>query len=142
MMLGIADDYERTARPEPNSRVACLYHRSSGDGTGEAPRASFQAVCEQDRRLILGIAVTGMTFEIADRTRRRARFRAFASSPNVLALSPQDIARWWHRIQVMAQASTIPAWSRGLGFGVVAIIAVATASAIGQLATYPNLASW
>jgi hypothetical protein len=142
MMLGIADDYERTARPEPNSRVACLYHRSSGDGIGEAPRASFQAVCEQDRRLILGIAVTGMTFEIADRTRRRARFRAFASSPNVLALSPQDIARWWHRIQVMAQASTIPAWSRGLGFGVVAIIAVATASAIGQLATYPNLASW
>ena len=142
MMLGIADDYERTARPEPNSRVACLYHRSSGDGIGEAPRASFQAVCEQDRRLILGIAVTGMTFEIADRTRRRAKFRAFASSPNVLALSPQDIARWWHRIQVMAQASTIPAWSRGLGFGVVAIIAVATASAIGQLATYPNLASW
>ena len=100
MMLGIADDYERTARPEPNSQVACLYHRSSGDGIGEAPRASFQAVCEQDRRLILGIAVTGMTFEIADRTRRRARFRAFASSPNVLALSPQDIARWWHRIQV------------------------------------------
>jgi translocator protein len=78
-----------------------------------------------------------MTFEIADRTRRRARFRAFASSPNVLALSPQDIARWWHPIQVMAQASTIPAWSRGLGFGVVAIIAVATASAIGQLATCP-----
>ena len=34
------------------------------------------------------------------------------------------------------------AWSRDLGFGVHAIIAVATASVIGQLATYPNLAPW
>jgi tryptophan-rich sensory protein len=42
----------------------------------------------------------------------------------------------------MSQASTIFAWRRNLGFGMVAIIAVATASAIGQLATYPNLAPW
>ena len=42
----------------------------------------------------------------------------------------------------MSQASTISAWSRDLGLAVVAIIAVATASAIGQLATYPNLAPW
>ena len=87
-MLGIADDYERTARPEPNSRVACLYHRSSGDGIGEAPRASFQAVCEQDRRLILGIAVTGMTFEIADRTRRRARFQSVRKLPKRIGVEP------------------------------------------------------
>ena len=42
----------------------------------------------------------------------------------------------------MSQASTISAWSRDLGFAVVAIVAVATASAIGQLATYPHLAPW
>jgi translocator protein len=33
-------------------------------------------------------------------------------------------------------------WSRDAGFGVLAIIAVAAASVLGQLATYPNLASW
>jgi TspO/MBR family protein len=42
----------------------------------------------------------------------------------------------------MSHTSTISAWRRDLGFGVLAIIAVATASAIGQLATYPNLAPW
>ena len=42
----------------------------------------------------------------------------------------------------MSQASTISAWSRDLRLAVVAIIAVATASAIGQLASYPNLAPW
>jgi tryptophan-rich sensory protein len=42
----------------------------------------------------------------------------------------------------MSRASTISAWSRDVGFAVVAIVAVATASAIGQLATYPNLAPW
>ena len=42
----------------------------------------------------------------------------------------------------MCQASTISAWSRDLGFAVVAIVAVAIASAVGQLATYPNLAPW
>ena len=42
----------------------------------------------------------------------------------------------------MSQASTISTWSRDLRLAVVAIIAVATASAIGQLATYPNLAPW
>ena len=42
----------------------------------------------------------------------------------------------------MSQASTISACSRDLRLAVVAIIAVATASAIGQLATYPNLAPW
>ena len=144
MMLGIADDYERTARPEPNSRVACLIPKIAPAETelGKLLAHHSRRSVSKTGRLILGIAVTGMTFEIADRTRRRARFRVFASSPNVLALSPQDIARWWHRIQAMSQASTISAWSRGLGFGVVAIIAVATASAIGQLATYPNLAPW
>ena len=40
--------------------------------------------------LILGIAVTGMTFEIADRTRRRAmKIQSVRpSSPSVLALRP------------------------------------------------------
>src|SRR3954454_5230540 len=42
----------------------------------------------------------------------------------------------------MSQASTISTWSRDLRLAVVAIIAVATASAIGQLASYPNLAPW
>ena len=42
----------------------------------------------------------------------------------------------------MSQTSTISAWRRDIGFGVLAIIAVATASAIGQLATYPNVAPW
>ena len=42
----------------------------------------------------------------------------------------------------MSQASTISAWSRDLRLAVVAIVAVATASAIGQLATYPNLTPW
>ena len=42
----------------------------------------------------------------------------------------------------MSEASTISAWSRDLRLAVVAIIAVATASAIGQLATYPNNAPW
>jgi tryptophan-rich sensory protein len=42
----------------------------------------------------------------------------------------------------MSHTSTISAWRRDLSFGVLAIIAVATASAIGQLATYPNLAPW
>ena len=42
----------------------------------------------------------------------------------------------------MSQASTISTWSRDLRLAVVAIIAVATASAIGQLASYSNLAPW
>ena len=33
-------------------------------------------------------------------------------------------------------------WSRDIGFGVLAVIAVAAASVVGQLATYPNLAPW
>jgi translocator protein len=33
-------------------------------------------------------------------------------------------------------------WSRDLGFGFLAIIAVTAASVIGQMATYPNLAPW
>src|SRR5215203_5030046 len=32
--------------------------------------------------------------------------------------------------------------SRDVGFGILAIIAVAATSAAGQLATYPNLAPW
>ena len=42
----------------------------------------------------------------------------------------------------MSHASTISASIRDLVFAVVAIFAVATASVIGQLATYPNLAPW
>ena len=42
----------------------------------------------------------------------------------------------------MTDAPAKFAWSRDLGFGVLAIIVVAVASVIGQLATYPNLASW
>lgn len=33
-------------------------------------------------------------------------------------------------------------WGRDIGLGALALVAVATASLIGQLATYPNLASW
>jgi tryptophan-rich sensory protein len=42
----------------------------------------------------------------------------------------------------MPRASTRSVWYRDLGLGVLAIIAVAAASAVGQLATYPNLAPW
>src|SRR5947209_14459509 len=42
----------------------------------------------------------------------------------------------------MTDAPARFAWSRDLRFGVLAIIAVAAASVIGQLATYPNLAPW
>jgi len=42
----------------------------------------------------------------------------------------------------MAQSSKLISWSRELSCGVVAVIAVATTSIIGQLATYPNLAPW
>jgi benzodiazapine receptor len=37
---------------------------------------------------------------------------------------------------------TKPTWSRDIWFGVLAVIAVAAASILGQLATYPNLAPW
>ena len=42
----------------------------------------------------------------------------------------------------MTYTSTRSAWSRDLGFGLLAIIAVAATSVVGQLATYPNLAPW
>ena len=42
----------------------------------------------------------------------------------------------------MTHAPARFAWSRDLGFGVLAIITVAAASVVGQLATYPNLAPW
>jgi translocator protein len=42
----------------------------------------------------------------------------------------------------MTHASPRSAWSRDLGFGLLSIIAVAATSILGQLATYPNLASW
>jgi benzodiazapine receptor len=42
----------------------------------------------------------------------------------------------------MTHASTRSTWSRHFAFGALAIIAVAIASAVGQLATYPNLAPW
>lgn len=42
----------------------------------------------------------------------------------------------------MTNLLTRPTWRRDVGFGLVAIITVAAASALGQLATYPNLAPW
>ena len=42
----------------------------------------------------------------------------------------------------MTHASATSSWSRDLGFGFVAIVAVAATSAVGQVATYPNLAPW
>lgn len=49
-----------------------------------------------------------------------------------------------HQSQI-PPVTTLPTkstWSRDIGFGVLAIIAVAAALALGQLATYPNLAPW
>ncbi len=42
----------------------------------------------------------------------------------------------------MTRASTTSSWGRDVGFGILAIIAVAATSVVGQLATYPNLAPW
>ena len=42
----------------------------------------------------------------------------------------------------MIHGSTNSTWRHDLGFGATAIIAVVTASVVGQLATYPNLAPW
>ena len=42
----------------------------------------------------------------------------------------------------MTSASIMSSRSRDAGFGILAIIAVAATSAVGQLATYPNLALW
>jgi tryptophan-rich sensory protein len=42
----------------------------------------------------------------------------------------------------MTHASATSSWSRDLGFGFLAIVAVAATSVVGQFATYPNLAPW
>lgn len=42
----------------------------------------------------------------------------------------------------MTRASPKSTWSHDLGFGLLSIIVVAATSAVGQLATYPNLAPW
>ena len=42
----------------------------------------------------------------------------------------------------MTHTSTRSGWSRDLGSGVLAVIAVSAAAFVGQLATYPNLAPW
>jgi len=42
----------------------------------------------------------------------------------------------------MTHASATSSWSRDLGFGILAIVSVAATSAVGQFATYPNLAPW
>jgi benzodiazapine receptor len=42
----------------------------------------------------------------------------------------------------MIHTSTRSGWSRDLGSGALAVIAVFAASFVGQLATYPNLAPW
>jgi tryptophan-rich sensory protein len=44
--------------------------------------------------------------------------------------------------QIMTTASINSTWRRDIGFGMLSIIAVAAVSAIGQFATYPNLAPW
>src|SRR5215204_1244830 len=44
--------------------------------------------------------------------------------------------------QNMTHLSSRSGWGRDVGFGALAIIAVAAASVVGQLATYPNLAPW
>ena len=41
-----------------------------------------------------------------------------------------------------ASAASSSSWSRDLGFGFLAIITVIATLAVGQLATYPNLAPW
>ena len=42
----------------------------------------------------------------------------------------------------MTHASAASSWSRDLGFGFLAVVAVAATSVVGQFATYPNLAPW
>lgn len=42
----------------------------------------------------------------------------------------------------MTTLPTKPTCSRDIGLGVLAVIAVAATSVLGQLATYPNLAPW
>jgi len=42
----------------------------------------------------------------------------------------------------MTNPSSGSGWRRELGFGLLAVIAVAAASVLGQLATFPNLAPW
>ena len=42
----------------------------------------------------------------------------------------------------MTHASAASSWSRDLGSGFLAIVAVAATSVVGQFATYPNLAPW
>ena len=42
----------------------------------------------------------------------------------------------------MTHLSSRSGWGRDLGFGLLAIIAVAATSVLGQLATFPNLAPW
>ena len=42
----------------------------------------------------------------------------------------------------MTHASATSSWSRDLGFGFLAIVAVAATSVVGQFAAYPNLAPW
>jgi len=44
--------------------------------------------------------------------------------------------------QKMTHRSSRFGWRRELNFGLLAIIAVATTSVLGQLATFPNLAAW
>ena len=39
-------------------------------------------------------------------------------------------------------STKIPSWIREIGFGVLAIAAIGSASVAGQIATYPNLAPW
>lgn len=44
--------------------------------------------------------------------------------------------------QNMNHLSSRSGWGRDLGFAVLAVVAVAAASVVGQLATFPNLAPW
>ena len=47
-----------------------------------------------------------------------------------------------HRTQIMKNPSPGSGWRRELGFGLLAIIAVAATSVLAQLATFPNLVPW
>jgi translocator protein len=42
----------------------------------------------------------------------------------------------------MKHLSASPHWCRDLGFGVLAVTAVAAAAVVGQVAAYPNLTNW
>jgi benzodiazapine receptor len=59
-------------------------------------------------------------------------------------LARHETARRGHVgvIDLPMTESKTPSWHRDVGFGALAIAAVVATSALGQIATYPNLAPW